>query len=120
MAVGTVANEIYLIAGLYGFREADEVRVFLKRHPELFDLLEETRPEIDRSFGDHVRGVFLESHYDVEDRRERLVIKIQVDLNVAGAIEYLRRFDQAWWSSSSDPYFGDIQAMTEWTPGVQA
>jgi hypothetical protein len=62
MPAVTIANEIDVIAGLYEIREPDEVRVFLKRNPFLFELLEQTRPWIARIFGEHARQVFLETH----------------------------------------------------------
>ena len=120
MVVSSVAAEIDVIAGLYEFREADEVRVFLKKHPELFDLLERTRPEIDRIFESYVHGVFLELTYDLEECREQLYIKIRVDLSVEAADERLNRFDRQWWFQACYPFFGDIQAMVEWIPRVQA
>ena len=70
MVGSTVANEIDAIAGLYEFRERDDVRVFLKRNPFAFDILERTRPEIARIFGAHALNVFLETHCDVEERYE--------------------------------------------------
>jgi len=118
MPVETVASEIDAIAGLYAFREPDEVRVFLKRNPFLFDILERTRPEIARIFGEHALNVFLETHYDVEEREESLWIKIQVDLNIDDAEELLDRFDQEWWLKTRKPFFGVLGVDTEFCPRV--
>jgi len=96
------------------------VRVFLKRNPFLFDLLERTRPESARIFGDHALHVFLETHYDVEERDESLMIKIQVDLGLDDAEEYLNRFDEEWWLKIDRRYFGIVEADIEFGPRVRA
>jgi hypothetical protein len=120
MPAGTVASDIDEIAGLYTFREPDEVRVFLKRNPFLFDILERTRPEITRVFGEHALNVFLETHYDVEEREESLMIKIQVDLSIDDAEEHLDRFDREWWAKIRKPFFGTVEADIEFGPGVRS
>ena len=115
-----VANEIDVIAGLYTFREADEVRVFLKRNPFAFDILERTRPEIMRIFGAHALNVFLEVHYDIEEREESLWIKIQLDLGIDSAEEHLQRFDRECWVKNRNPFFWSLGADVEFAPSVQA
>ncbi len=57
---------------------------------------------------------------DVEERHESLWIRIQVDLDVKGAIDYMDRFDREWWANAYRRFFGDIQAMTEFLPRVRS
>jgi hypothetical protein len=120
MPVETVASGIDAIAGLYTFREPDEVRVFLKRNPFLFEMLERTRPEIVRVFGEHAQNVFLETHYGVEEREESLWIRIQVDLNIDEAEELLGRFDREWWLKTRKPFFGTVEADIEFGSRVRS
>jgi hypothetical protein len=56
----------------------------------------------------------------VEERHESLWIRIQVDLDVKGAIDYMDRFDREWWANAYRRFFGDIQAMTEFLPRVRS
>ena len=57
MAAGT-ANEIEAIAGMYEFREPDEVRVFPNG----------LVPGLTRIFRERARNVFLETHCGIEER----------------------------------------------------
>lgn len=79
-----------------------------------------TRPEITRIFGEHALHVFLETNFDVEERRESLWIQIQVHLNIDEADEYLGRFDEDWWAKIRKPFFGTLEADIEFAPRVQS
>jgi len=106
--------------GVIHISRADEVRVFLKRNPFPFEMLDRTRPEIVRVFGEHAQNVFLETHYGVEEREESLWIRIRVDLNIDEAEELLGRFDREWWLKTRKPFFGTVEADIEFGSGVRS
>jgi hypothetical protein len=89
------------IENLYIFREANEVRSFLKENPFLIPLLQEARMHIKRYFPDS--DVVLEVVTDPEIMGEKdLVAFIVVELTADEACDILDRLDEEWWLDASD------------------
>jgi hypothetical protein len=90
------------LAGLYTFRERDEVSAFLAENAFLVPILFEARDKIQEYFPNS--PVFLEVRYDPEasDGDPHVVAYIETDLDVEAALNELDRFGDDWWLNIID------------------
>lgn len=85
----------------YGLRGEADVGAFLVRHPDVVDLLTETRGRIGEYFG--ADPVDLETFVDPEaPAASELYALVRTRLGSADALRQLRRFDEAWWLDALD------------------
>ena len=95
---GTDAIEADLdrVAELYRFRNPDDVRAFLREHPEVVEPLLEAIEVIPRYFGAEAPLALAVEWARESDGRPELIALIGTDLDADASLAALRRFDEEW------------------------
>lgn len=87
------------LQGFYTLTNAEEVRRFLREHPDAANVMIEAQPHIERIFGPDTR-VVLEVTFDPDSENlrasEELFGNIQTSRPVEEALDQLSKFDDEW------------------------
>lgn len=95
--VEATPTDLEWLAAAYNFRDADRVRAFLHKHPEVIPPLLEAPAVVKRHFGASTQLVLELLHDPEADAHKQLFALTQTNLEPEAALAALDRFDQEWW-----------------------
>lgn len=94
----------------YEFVDTEQLLSFLAQHPQVVEILLQTRAKIDQHFESAQTAL---EYYEDDEDSIRILLLICTTLEVEPAMEQMRQFEQEWWLNQLKPTEYTVQNMLE-------